>query len=935
MIKRLFKRIQTFILAGCLLFSTFGTVYAVSSAELTLSDEEEGLMMALGCLTEGIAADVQVTRAQFVNMIFTASNLNEVYTEGKVVYNDVTEDNDCFAAVYVLQQMGIIKGGSGGSFNPDDFITAEQAGLIAFRVLGYNNVISEDEYEKIILKKRILPAGTSINLQTPLTYIQALKIVCNILNTDISDLNANSTSGKMLYREVMLGIYRFSGVVTADVMYTLDGLSSFKDDYFVVDGIKFKNNTGKTDLFGLDVVVYASKGDSEYEAFVVIDRTNEKTRIGCGEIVSFKDYTYTYFKDDSNKEYRLIIDKNATIIYNGDVVTVNDAFNISMLKPQIGYIYAYSNDGDSVADILYVNSFVAAIANTYDSNSNKIILKNNMPDIDLNKVDYVIKDANSETVDTSYIRENSLLWITENIAKTKVTIVVNNESIETSVISSSQDEITTVDGKTYKYADYFNAAENEPLVFNKDFTFILDPDKRIAAIMKSSVTSEMLDGILIGFSDGEKIFDEYRNLKMKIFTSDGEVQKFEFAKKKVRITDFDGNSRSVTLTDFVDLVMNKSYCGLIRFKCNTDNMVTEVEFPYESAIAPSENSNQLNMFFETSADNGDINYYGTNPYRNYSFAGNGIAHTNTVVFFVPANRSEDYNFRCGKISTLAEGSKMYKLYNFDPSSTAVDYCVIYEDANAAYAYTESTCVVEEITRIWNEKKEEAETKVVMRDPRSGSAEYVLKDESVFKNVDDQMLSGDKHDISVGDIVRASVQNDRIMECRLIFDADGTKFGGRKGYLAGAKISTHDISGLEKRGNPYSVDGSGKVEADAYQHRLGTGLRYFYGYVYSVSGDALVVTTQDLSKDVYNPEFNLLKNKDLPIENSYVTQSYRLNYMIAIDYDGFSRTGSISVKDATSSDVRPYTKYGSECSRVLFVTRYGDPRGAYLLNGKID
>lgn len=95
--------------------------------------------------------ETKVTRAEFSKMICTALNLEAaVYQEA---YRDVRQ-NDWFAPyVLSLSEKGIVTGYD-GSFNPDAFISRQDAAVIAWRALEYQGRTAEargsfDDFEEI------------------------------------------------------------------------------------------------------------------------------------------------------------------------------------------------------------------------------------------------------------------------------------------------------------------------------------------------------------------------------------------------------------------------------------------------------------------------------------------------------------------------------------------------------------------------------------------------------------------------------------------------------------------------------------------------------------------------------------------------------------------------------------------------------------------
>jgi hypothetical protein len=183
-------------------------------------------------------------------------------------------------------------------------------------------------------------------------------------------------------------------------------------------------------------------------------------------------------------------------------------------------------------------------------------------------------------------------------------------------------------------------------------------------------------------------------------------------------------------------------------------------------------------------------------------------------------------------------------------------------------------------------------------------------------------------IKVGDIIKYSVNSitGYLENVKVLFISDGinpASPNGKKGCLAG---SSGKYLSSDNYGNPFSLNDEGAVLAGAATWSTGS-TRVFYGYAYSNISKIIAVTAQDLSINPYNSAIanatptEFLTAYYLPGKLKITTVSYR--------------NGELEVKAGSIVDINTYKAVGSTCSRVIAITRYGDPTQLIVINGEVN
>ncbi len=932
---RKFRQLLSLLIVFTTILANIASLSTVYAQGEILTEKQMMILDTFGCIDEGIDSDSKVTRGQFVNLLVKiATQLESENITPIVVFNDIDEQSEYYEAAYLLSSLGVIEGDGEGNFNPDNTLTSYQACVMAIRLLGYADVIPENEYGRLIINKKLFKSSAIGLTDSEVTYEVALKLLYDILFADITSLCIGDQN--VNFMNYVFNLYEINGIITDD------GKNTFKETYagerneIYINGNPYETQEDYTGWLGYSVYGLVKKETDGYSIYTLKENNNTVTKITSTLLLGYDDYIYTYEDElNGNKELKLNTNIDTVYVYNGSTVSIDDQFDKKLLTPQIGMITGIDNDRDNIAEIIYIDDYICGLVSVWDTSSNKIIFKDDNKDIEIDELKYSITDFDGNPVET--LTENNVVWVGFDLKKENVKIIVSKAYAEGVIKGISEEYVTFSDGAKYRWASSFDSEKKKKVTVGENYVFRLDPAGDIAFIETNIDTTYDRIGFLVRVIDdeAEEIY------ALRIFTESGEMTTFNLHSKKVKILDENGTVSNLSTDKALDKLADYNE-GLISYSMDIYGDINSVTLPYDGSNGDKQ---QLSMVYETVDRPDSTNYSKDIYYKNYNFDGNAILGNNTKIFYIPTDRQNTRDYMINEVSSLQQGNYLCKIFNFDSASVMADYVVIYASSSDSVKFSTYANVISDMYEIWDPESEEVRCVVEIGSERE---KYYLRDLDLNKNVPSAIDESVTRDVEIGDIVRLSTNNNEILGMRLIYDANGADFDGRDGNLAGAKIEQYDITqrnsissndekSFNMKGNPVAISiGSNGIDLQPSAYRLGVGNenRYIEGYVVSQHGDALTITTQNLRKNQYNPLWDVSKDNSLRVEagNAYLTQSFRMSDFYVVDL--YTRSGKIKkvdVRKATSADVKTYEKYGSECSKAVYVSTYGDNRGAFIYN----
>lgn len=476
--RKLHKLVSLLIVFSTLLANT-AILTTVYSQEDVLSENQMLILDAFDCVEEGIESDSVVTRGQFANLLSKiATPIKSENLTPKVVFSDIDEQSEYYEAVYLLNSLGVVFGNGTGNFNPDDKVTQYQASVMVLRLLGYADVIPENEYGQFIARKALFKSGVGLN-NSNVTYEKALKLLYDILYADVSSLYDGS--GNVNFMNYVLNLYEISGKVTNDGRNTFKGVSTEEKNHIFINDYPYETDKDYSGWLGCEVFGLVEKNSDGYGIYTLKEKNNNITKITATRLLGYDNYTYKYEdKNNDEKELKMKTDINTVYVYNGTTVSIDDKFDKTLLKPQVGMITGVDNDNDDIAEVVNIDDYSCGLVSVWDKNSDKVIFKHNKKDMELATIDYSIKDFDGNDVDG--LTENNVVWIGYDLKKENVKIVVSKAYAEGVIQEISGEYVTLEDGAKYRWASSIDTDDRENINLGENYILRLDPAGDIAFV---------------------------------------------------------------------------------------------------------------------------------------------------------------------------------------------------------------------------------------------------------------------------------------------------------------------------------------------------------------------------------------------------------------------------------------------------------------------
>lgn len=917
------------IMLTVLLFLNGLTVSVTAGGTDGLTEKQRILIDILGIYNEEKNFDETLTRAEFAEMLAHAALPGDVdfsAYENKNEIRDVDEFHEYYEPIKALCSFGYIKTDNFGRFLPDEKITMQDAYSMVLLALGYNRV-SEINYGSEIeaVSRLMLNKNVKASDGNELSVYSAYIMLYNMLYCNVSQLYKNRNN-KLLYMTQQHRLYEISGIVTDDGIVSYSGNSEVGIDYIAIDGEKYVNDSGRYDLFALNAFGYYTDKYDEPTILGICENTgkNEVTVITSNRITNYAKRTYQYYEDDTyTKEKKISIPDDVIIMYNEKMIGLDDKFTKDMFNPKSGRIRIYDNNADGTADILRIEDYKSALVGTVDTEELKIYTSGkNLKIIDLDDKDYRIEDKDGNEVNLEDIAKNNVISYLESPDGSFVKILVSTQknSAEISGYGSDNNGVAfTKAGGKYELNDGVYA-EYGAFEYGEKYIFYFDVFNMVTAYEKDTKSDTLMYGVLtkIGIYENRPEDNTF-----KIYTTDGEPAYYR-VNKKIKVINSDSEAKNLKDKDVDEI----TYRGVVRYKVDIDNNITYLEIPYTNGEKPDE-TGRLFYLVDSVTDSDGGSYYPRVQNGICNYGGSAIIDSNTKVFFVTDDLADTDDFSVGSPSSIAQGGE-YNLYAFGTdykSKTAECVAIVTEGSTdeTSPITNEWAATVVSVKNVYDTKESAEVKEITLMDMVGNTVSYYMKND-VYNNKVLPWASGSTTPVQLkaGDIIFYRVSNRYIVKATAVYDTDyvvkDEKGNDLTGAIAGTQISYY---GGEKNAlcNPF---GAGKYESGmggSYQSWTFANCtaRVFSGWVYSYENGYLQVTNQN---PAYGYDLKATKNKGF-ITNVYTIQTGR----------GVLTTGDkhCSVRTFTDSDIKPYTEYGADCTRVVITQRLYDLRSVNFYN----
>ena len=553
---------------------------------------------------KNVPDDMIMTRGEFAILAAKLTNTEgHIYTAENTAFADIPKGHKAYESVHTLYQMGIIHGAKDmPCFYPDDGILMKDAAKILVLIMGYGHLVSDSNYIPAAARKKII-AGIKTGANDILTYNDALNMLTNTLDADVSDYNLYNPVEKrgkaITYAEQRLSVYTVNGVLSDNGNASLNGETEITKGHVIIGGTGFKDAAGVQELLGHYIKGYY-KYDSQLDVNILIfayasEQRNNILTVNADMLCSYSGYRYEYYMNaDKEKTLKVSLQKNFKLIYNGkfyESYKAEAGFSLSieeMLLPKTGNVTLIDSENDGIFETVIVKSYVNYVVSAIDSKTYTIYGK---PEITQGSVslksaedDLVVKNNMGTFVDFSSIRLGSVASVGKSADGKYAEIIVSGLS-ETGIIQESDNEGILINENyiefSFEYLEYTDKkiTENKP-VFQMGGRY-----KAYMTFEKKVIFMEAVDdsGWIFSYLDGiNSSKDITKGVTMRLYTENNEVVIYRAAEK----VNVDGMRYSDTaLLNYLDVYTKDGiYGGIIRIRLNNQGLVHYIDTPYDAAL---------------------------------------------------------------------------------------------------------------------------------------------------------------------------------------------------------------------------------------------------------------------------------------------------------------------------------------------------------------
>ena len=721
----------------------------VVSASGTYNEKAYFDVVSLGIFEGDENGDLRLedplTRAEFaaiMTRVLRCDDLAEAFKEVAAIFSDVRSDDWFSGYISAVCANGLMRGVSDTSFEPNSYVTYEQAVKTIVCALGYGVVAERlggypDGY---------LTQGTKLGLTknvkntTPFTRENVMQLIYNALDVEMLVMTIGGKSeyeieeGKTL-RNMYLSpsadvqVIKNEGIVTANNdTYLNNANSKLERDEVEIDDVVYKvGNTNAYHFIGQKIEYYAMDDGAERTLISV-----KSARKNIVKSIDVADLITTSLTEVSYEENGKIQNENiegAKIVRNGRLVLVP---NISDMDVKQGDLKLIDNNDDNVYDVVFVTDWKTVKVKDVKEetvefergslfNGSKF-LHINLDDNDEN-VHFVLKNSEGESIKPSDIEKDSILSISADKDKKFYTIISNKVSVEGIVTTITEEYVELGDKKLPVYiGDTFDFGPGDAIVAYLDFKGHLvafkeqEQSENYAYVLginaKGGLKNEFQLKMVVG-SNVEFIYDKNKqdlddtNLIPAVNCKNSEINVFDVADKVT----VDGNSLKTA-----DEKQSVIVPGLYMYELNDEGEIRKLE---SATFSGGGSSMSYNPYDKTFAKN--------------SFRTPFAINEKTVVICLPTNgdaSDEDYFVPLKIKNSDANPTFFAEGYDYDAETKKVKALIFYDvmrksDVLTINTDSSSIGMVEKSTTVLDENKEPVQNIKIAT--KSGTFEYNINE----------------------------------------------------------------------------------------------------------------------------------------------------------------------------------------------------------------
>jgi hypothetical protein len=717
------KKIISFLIIFSVINSLFlASVFAIETptAENESDTNAINIVTSLGIMStdkEGqFNPNSSVTRAEFVSYIVKMLNINSSLNNTPPFLKDVDASQPYSKDIYSLHTLGIISTPLDRNFYPENIIKYEEALKMLLIALGYKQIADQKGgyptgYYNVANSLKLYSSKAITN---EVDKLFCAKLLYSVLDVDILNITSISDDGYSQYNatkgeNVLTEYYKINklnkAIVQANSQTSLDEKGSTSKNNIRIDGVVYNvGTTDAEDYIGMYVIAYVtSDRDDTNEILFITPYKYDETIVASNKILtdsenfSYESFIYETVNDEEKK---IVIDKNARIIRNGEYIAFPA---LSDCYPAYGTVKLVDNDGDGNIDVLLVTDALEYVVKNLNIADMTISDKLGRGTIDLSDEKVKIFYQEQE-VTFGAIKEGNVIWVckdknekilnvyvfdktitgkiteTRNETVLKKSPVLGSPKIPTNVMEVLIDNVWyTISDNYYLKQPHLFAAK---LDMGTEFTFYLDGLDTICASSEVKINEGLQYGWLYNVDKGKPLKDE---VSLELFCSDGNFKIFKLPKR------IEFNDVSMETKNILPFFINNNIVirQIVAFKLN--------------------DTEQINILYTVTETGGltkttiEKKYFTT---YGLSFSGIGSLNEKSSIFIVPTDGVKSNHFVV-KPSYFKEVVQTVTLFNID-KYTKVAGAVVITASSASGQQVDETIndtIIKKVTKVFKDDQE--------------------------------------------------------------------------------------------------------------------------------------------------------------------------------------------------------------------------------------
>lgn len=656
----------------CLLFGGV-TCDAASDNVYDENSKISALLSGLNIIEENkggeFPTDEVVSRAMLAEIIVRLNNISDVNYVGSLPFKDVGSSYWAYNSIGNAHNLGYINGYGDGTFRPDEAVNYIDVIRVMVDLTGYGPYADKmgeypSGYLAIAAQKGIM-SGVKAEMNQPMTRSQIEKIIYNTLEVDVlTQVSFGSSATYEVRKGVTLlsknmGVKKLSGVITSSGIVSLneDGARLLDDDV-EIENIVYKN---KTDIdyynyVGFSVNYYVKElKDSDVEAVVYVDlnkKRNNAISIREKDIAPETSVnTIVFYNEQGTKVERAILSDNVSVIYNSRLLL---NYTADDFKPYYGEITLIDNNNDSTYEVVIIKDIDTYVIERVEYEKGEIWDKYKPKRLLLTESGKHYRFYNNNGT----VAGNPLYNLTfDNVVDAMVskdsmyiTTIASTHIISGSISQTSfEDKVIMIDQAEYRMAKEFSESSQRLDVGYKG-EFFLNSLGEIAGC-KIDYSGQYLYGYLVDYKKQDGIGNR---VHLKIFTIEGKMEVFEVAAKLT----FNDEPIKIMAHELLFRLPSETGSQLIQYLMNDKQLITGIRPATNNLNGEERFDNEIFSLDYISPING-VRIY------NYTVGANYRITNNTIIFFIPVDKSDERGFRTGKKEMVSGDTRNASLFLYD------------------------------------------------------------------------------------------------------------------------------------------------------------------------------------------------------------------------------------------------------------------------------